>query len=41
LIIFCFLAGGIVLGIPGIILAVPIALLVKSALATIYGDADA
>src|SRR6202167_4109670 len=41
LIIFCFLAGGIVLGIPGIILAVPIALLVKSALATIYGDSDA
>jgi len=41
LIIFCFLAGGIVLGIPGVILAVPIALLVKSTLATIYGDADA
>jgi predicted PurR-regulated permease PerM len=40
-IIFCFLAGGIVLGIPGVILAVPIALLVKSTLATIYGDADA
>ena len=41
LIIFCFLAGGIVLGIPGVILAVPIALLVKSTLATIYGDEDA
>jgi len=41
LIIFCFLAGGIVLGIPGVILAVPIALLVKSTLATVYGDADA
>jgi predicted PurR-regulated permease PerM len=41
LIIFCFLAGGIVLGIPGVILAVPIALLVKSTLATIYGDAEA
>lgn len=41
LIIFCFLAGGIILGIPGVILAVPIALLVKSTLATVYGDADA
>ena len=38
LIIFCFLAGGIVFGIPGIILAVPAALLVKSTLATLYGD---
>ncbi|MGH6674905.1 MAG: AI-2E family transporter [Xanthobacteraceae bacterium] len=38
LIIFCFLAGGVVFGIPGIILAVPIALLVKSTLATLYGD---
>lgn len=38
LIIFCFLAGGIVFGIPGIILAVPVALLVKSTLATLYGD---
>jgi predicted PurR-regulated permease PerM len=38
LIIFCFLAGGIVLGIPGVILAVPVALAIKSTLATIYGD---
>jgi predicted PurR-regulated permease PerM len=38
LIIFCFLAGGIVLGIPGVILAVPVALTVKSTLATLYGD---
>lgn len=38
LIIFCFLAGGIVFGIPGVILAVPAALLVKSTLATLYGD---
>ena len=38
LIIFCFLAGGVVLGIPGVILAVPVALMVKSTLATIYGD---
>lgn len=38
LIIFCFLTGGVVLGIPGVILAVPVALLVKSTLATLYGD---
>lgn len=38
LIIFCFLAGGVVLGIPGIILAVPVALTVKSTLATIYRE---
>ena len=38
LIIFCFLAGGVVLGVPGVILAVPIALVVKSTLATVYGD---
>jgi predicted PurR-regulated permease PerM len=38
LIIFCFLAGGVVFGIPGVILAVPVALLIKSALATLYGD---
>jgi predicted PurR-regulated permease PerM len=40
LIIFCFLAGGVLLGVPGVILAVPLALLIKSALATLYGDAD-
>jgi predicted PurR-regulated permease PerM len=38
LIIFCLLAGGVVLGIPGVILAVPVALLVRSTLATLYGD---
>jgi predicted PurR-regulated permease PerM len=38
LIIFCFLAGGVVFGVPGIILAVPVALLIKSTLATLYGD---
>jgi predicted PurR-regulated permease PerM len=38
LIIFCFLAGGVVLGVPGVVLAVPVALIVKSTLATIYGD---
>jgi predicted PurR-regulated permease PerM len=41
LIIFCFLAGGIVFGIPGVILAVPVALLIKSTLATLYGDSSA
>ncbi len=40
LIIFCFLAGAVLLGIPGIILAVPVALAVKIALATLY-DEDA
>ncbi len=40
LIIFCFLAGGVVFGIPGVILAVPVALLIKSTLATLYGDAS-
>jgi predicted PurR-regulated permease PerM len=38
LIIFCFLAGGVVLGVPGVILAVPVALLIKSTLATLYRD---
>ncbi len=38
LIIFCFLTGGIVYGVPGVILAVPVALLIKSTLATLYGD---
>jgi predicted PurR-regulated permease PerM len=38
LIIFCFFAGGIVFGVPGVILAVPAALLVKSTLATLYND---
>jgi predicted PurR-regulated permease PerM len=38
LIIFCFLAGGVVLGIPGVILAVPFALVIKSTLTTLYGD---
>ncbi len=38
LIIFCFLAGAVILGIPGVILAVPIALTVKNALATLYGE---
>jgi len=40
LIIFCFLTGAALLGIPGVILAVPAALTLKAALATIYGDDD-
>jgi predicted PurR-regulated permease PerM len=38
LIIFCFLAGAVILGIPGVILAVPVSLVVKNALATLYGE---
>ena len=38
LIIFCFLAGAVLLGIPGVILAVPAALTVKATLATLYGE---
>lgn len=40
LVIFCFLAGGILYGIIGIILAVPIALTVKTSLYELYKDAD-
>jgi predicted PurR-regulated permease PerM len=38
LIIFCFLSGAVLLGIPGVILAVPIALTIKTTLATLYGE---
>ena len=38
LIIFCFLTGAVLLGIPGVILAVPVALTVKATLAALYGD---
>ena len=41
LIIFCFLAGGLLFGIPGVILAVPVALLVRSTLETLYGAQSA
>ena len=40
LIIFCFLAGAVLFGIPGVILAVPTALAVKAALTTLYGEDD-
>ena len=38
LIIFCFLVGGALFGIVGVILAVPVALAIRIALATLYGD---
>src|SRR5262249_51501121 len=37
-IIFCFLAGGLLFGIPGVIMAVPVALAIKVTLATIYDE---
>lgn len=41
LIIFCFLVGGALFGIIGVIMAVPFALIFKTALAVIYGDEPA
>jgi predicted PurR-regulated permease PerM len=38
LIIFCFLSGGILFGVVGVILAVPVALSIKVTLATLYGE---
>lgn len=38
LIIFCFLAGGVLFGIPGVILAVPLALTIRIVLATLYEE---
>lgn len=38
LIIFCFLSGGILFGVVGVILAVPVALCIKVTLATLYGE---
>ena len=38
LIIFCILAGGILFGIIGVILAIPVALVVKSTLAILYDE---
>jgi predicted PurR-regulated permease PerM len=37
-IIFCFIAGGVLFGIVGVIMAVPIALGVKTCLAVLYDD---
>lgn len=38
LVIFCFLSGGILFGLAGVILAVPVALTVKITLATLYDE---
>ncbi|CCD91566.1 conserved membrane hypothetical protein [Bradyrhizobium sp. ORS 375] len=38
LIIFCFLAGGAIFGIVGVITAVPIALVIRTTLATLYDE---
>jgi predicted PurR-regulated permease PerM len=38
LIIFCFLSGGILFGIVGVIMAVPVALIAKITLATLYDE---
>lgn len=38
LVIFCFLAGGLLFGVTGIIMAVPIALSIRIALATLYDE---
>ena len=41
LVIFCFLAGGLLFGIVGVILAVPVALALKATLATLYREHEA
>ena len=38
LVIFCFLAGGLLFSLPGVILAVPAALTIRIAAATLYGE---
>jgi predicted PurR-regulated permease PerM len=38
LVIFCFLAGGVLLGITGVILAVPVALGIEVGLAVLYAE---
>jgi predicted PurR-regulated permease PerM len=38
LVIFCFLSGGVLFGISGVILAVPFALSIKVILEAVYGD---
>ena len=41
LIMFCFLSGGVLFGIVGIILAVPVALTIKVTLSTLYDEPEA
>lgn len=38
LIIFCFLSGGLLFGITGVIMAAPVALITKVTLAALYDD---
>lgn len=38
LVIFCFLAGGVLFGIAGVIMAMPVALAIKLVLAELYGE---
>jgi predicted PurR-regulated permease PerM len=38
LVIFCFLTGGLLFGVAGVILAVPVALAIKVILATLYEE---
>jgi len=40
LVIFCFLAGGLLFGVVGVILAVPVALAIKATLATLYRERE-
>jgi len=41
LVIFCFLTGGLLFGIVGVVLAVPVALALKATLATLYREQEA
>lgn len=41
LVIFCFLAGGLLFGVVGVILSVPVALALKATLATLYREQEA
>ncbi|HUI95786.1 MAG TPA: AI-2E family transporter [Xanthobacteraceae bacterium] len=38
LVIFCFLSGGVLFGIPGVIMAIPVALAIKHSLSVLYGE---
>jgi predicted PurR-regulated permease PerM len=38
LVIFCFLSGGLLLGVPGVLIAVPVALSIRIVLATLYDE---
>ena len=40
LVIFCFLAGGVLFGIAGVIMAMPVALVIKHILAELYNEAS-